>query len=155
MARSRSGTRGRRGPRKPPRRPDGGQTAVQTIDPLWHITTLGYDDANRRTSVMNPLRQTVLTTYDAAGRAVESTNGLGFVTTTTYDNANRAMAVTNPEKQGHDPLEVKSAQHDLRPRRPGDRKDQPTGLRQHDRLRQGRPRHCRAEPRRSRDHDLL
>ncbi|HEY8438017.1 MAG TPA: translation initiation factor IF-2 [Candidatus Limnocylindrales bacterium] len=33
MARSRSGTRGRRGPRKPPRRVDGGQTAVQTIDP--------------------------------------------------------------------------------------------------------------------------
>jgi translation initiation factor IF-2 len=33
VARSRSGTRGRRGPRKPPRRVDGGQTAVQTIDP--------------------------------------------------------------------------------------------------------------------------
>src|SRR5438045_1613596 len=34
MARSRSGTRGRRGPRKPPRR-DGafGQTAVQVVDP--------------------------------------------------------------------------------------------------------------------------
>src|SRR5919112_4505815 len=34
MARSRSGTRGRRGPRKPPRR-DGtfGQTAVQVLDP--------------------------------------------------------------------------------------------------------------------------
>ena len=33
MARSRSGTRGRRGPRKPPRRIDGGQSSVQTIDP--------------------------------------------------------------------------------------------------------------------------
>ena len=34
MARSRSGTRGRRGPRKPPRR-DGGfnGTGVQTLDP--------------------------------------------------------------------------------------------------------------------------
>jgi translation initiation factor IF-2 len=33
VARSRSGTRGRRGPRKPPRRPGDAQTAVQTIDP--------------------------------------------------------------------------------------------------------------------------
>ena len=33
MARSRSGTRGRRGPRKPPRRDGGFQTQVQTIDP--------------------------------------------------------------------------------------------------------------------------
>jgi translation initiation factor IF-2 len=33
VARSRSGTRGRRGPRKPPRRPDGANSAVQTIDP--------------------------------------------------------------------------------------------------------------------------
>jgi translation initiation factor IF-2 len=33
VARSRSGTRGRRGPRKPPRRIDGAQSAVQTIDP--------------------------------------------------------------------------------------------------------------------------
>ena len=34
MARSRSGTRGRRGPRKPPRRDGGfGQTAVQVVDP--------------------------------------------------------------------------------------------------------------------------
>ena len=33
MARSRSGTRGRRGPRKPPRRPGDAQSAVQTIDP--------------------------------------------------------------------------------------------------------------------------
>ena len=33
MARSRSGTRGRRGPRKPPRRPDQAASAVQTIDP--------------------------------------------------------------------------------------------------------------------------
>src|SRR6185369_13061652 len=34
MARSRSGTRGRRGPRKPPRRDGGfGQTAVQVADP--------------------------------------------------------------------------------------------------------------------------
>jgi translation initiation factor IF-2 len=33
VARSRSGTRGRRGPRKPPRRIDGGQSTVQTIDP--------------------------------------------------------------------------------------------------------------------------
>jgi translation initiation factor IF-2 len=33
VARSRSGTRGRRGPRKPPRRIDGGQSSVQTIDP--------------------------------------------------------------------------------------------------------------------------
>ncbi len=35
MARSRSGTRGRRGPRKPPRRDNGlGQGAVQTLEPL-------------------------------------------------------------------------------------------------------------------------
>ena len=33
MARSRSGTRGRRGPRKPPRRPGDANSAVQTIDP--------------------------------------------------------------------------------------------------------------------------
>jgi translation initiation factor IF-2 len=33
VARRRSGTRGRRGPRKPPRRIDGAQSAVQTIDP--------------------------------------------------------------------------------------------------------------------------
>ncbi|MFL5684628.1 MAG: translation initiation factor IF-2 [Chloroflexota bacterium] len=33
MARSRSGTRGRRGPRKPPRRPDQNASSVQTIDP--------------------------------------------------------------------------------------------------------------------------
>ncbi len=33
MARSRSGTRGRRGPRKPPRRDGGGMTAVQVADP--------------------------------------------------------------------------------------------------------------------------
>ena len=33
MARSRSGTRGRRGPRKPPRRPGDAPSAVQTIDP--------------------------------------------------------------------------------------------------------------------------
>ena len=33
MARSRSGTRGRRGPRKPPRREGGFQSQVQTIDP--------------------------------------------------------------------------------------------------------------------------
>jgi translation initiation factor IF-2 len=33
VARSRSGTRGRRGPRKPPRRPGDAQSAVQTIDP--------------------------------------------------------------------------------------------------------------------------
>ena len=33
MARSRSGTRGRRGPRKPPRRDGGGTSQVQTIDP--------------------------------------------------------------------------------------------------------------------------
>src|SRR5215207_5786507 len=38
MARSRSGTRGRRGPRKPPRR-DGafGQTAVQVVDPSMRV----------------------------------------------------------------------------------------------------------------------
>ena len=33
MARSRSGTRGKRGPRKPPRRDFAGQSAVQTLDP--------------------------------------------------------------------------------------------------------------------------
>src|SRR3954451_6069643 len=33
MARSRSGTRGRRGPRKPPRRPGLAPGAVQTLDP--------------------------------------------------------------------------------------------------------------------------
>ena len=33
MARSRSGTRGRRGPRKPPRRPGDVNSQVQTIDP--------------------------------------------------------------------------------------------------------------------------
>src|SRR5712671_6849510 len=33
MARSRSGTRGRRGPRKPPRRDGAFQTAVQVADP--------------------------------------------------------------------------------------------------------------------------
>ena len=33
MARSRSGTRGRRGPRKPPRRDGGATTQVQTLDP--------------------------------------------------------------------------------------------------------------------------
>jgi translation initiation factor IF-2 len=33
VARSRSGTRGRRGPRKPPRRPDQNASSVQTIDP--------------------------------------------------------------------------------------------------------------------------
>ena len=33
MARSRSGTRGRRGPRKPPRRDSGATTQVQTLDP--------------------------------------------------------------------------------------------------------------------------
>ena len=33
MARSRSGTRGRRGPRKPPRRDTGAQTQVQVLDP--------------------------------------------------------------------------------------------------------------------------
>jgi translation initiation factor IF-2 len=33
MARSRSGTRNTRGPRKPPRRPDQGDSAVQTIEP--------------------------------------------------------------------------------------------------------------------------
>ena len=33
MARSRSGTRGRRGPRKPPRRDSGASAQVQTLDP--------------------------------------------------------------------------------------------------------------------------
>src|SRR5438132_9578306 len=33
MARSRSGTRGRRGPRKPPRRDSGAQSQVQVADP--------------------------------------------------------------------------------------------------------------------------
>ena len=33
MARSRSGTRGKRGPRKPPRRDSAAQGAVQTLDP--------------------------------------------------------------------------------------------------------------------------
>ena len=33
MARSRSGTRGRRGPRKPPRRPGSAPGAVQVLDP--------------------------------------------------------------------------------------------------------------------------
>ena len=33
MARSRSGTRGRRGPRKPPRRDNASASQVQTIDP--------------------------------------------------------------------------------------------------------------------------
>ena len=33
MARSRSGTRGRRGPRKPPRRDSGAMSSVQVADP--------------------------------------------------------------------------------------------------------------------------
>ena len=63
---------------------------ASTTDPRGNVTTFGYDDRNRKTSVTNALNQTTSTVYDVANNKVSDTLPNGEVITyDTYDSMNR------------------------------------------------------------------
>lgn len=91
---------------------DDGQVHV-TTDALGHITTYGYDDAGRQTSVTfasatgatPALSITTYTSYDNADRVTSTTDGNDAVTTYLYDKLDRQTDVylPNPDTGEYEP----------------------------------------------------
>lgn len=67
------------------------------IDARGKITHYDYDDSGRLTKVTDPLGHPVdVRTYDAAGRLATETDGAGGTTSYTYDPTGRVATVTAP-----------------------------------------------------------
>lgn len=71
---------------------DGRVTA--STDEHGQVTTFEYDDAGRRTAVVNALNQRTTTAYDAAGRQTSATDAKGITTGFEY-NASGHLTRTN------------------------------------------------------------
>src|SRR5262249_6950907 len=71
-------------------------------DANGNVTTCGYDDDYRKTSVTDPLQNTVSSSYDENGnlmRTEDTRSGL-VVTYTPYDALNRAVSMTQTVRRG-------------------------------------------------------
>jgi RHS repeat-associated protein len=75
---------------------DAAHRLTARTDALGNQTTYGFDNANNRTSVSDPLHHALTYGYDALNRMTSSTDALSEQTTIGYDNGGNATAVTDP-----------------------------------------------------------
>ena len=81
---------------------------TSTKDPDGNVTQYFYDDAGRRTKVINAINQIATYGYDAVGNQTSMTDALMHTTTYAYDAVNRRTQVTyqdtTSELTGYDAL---------------------------------------------------